>query len=241
MAGDRADPDRNPAVVTARASASAPVSDRARDGRRLRVLIVDDHEVVQWGFRLMLGGQAWVERCLAAGNGAQACRLSRRYEPHVAVIDLYLGERSGLEICAQLRALSPWLRVLLISGAASISAPAARAAGAAGFVGKDAPAEEMAEAVWCVGIGGSVFRRCEPSAVWLPARERQVLELMAAGATNPEIGLALHLSRHTIKEHTSSLYRRLGVGNRVQAVRRAQELGLLSPPTGATCARVGAP
>ena len=58
-------------------------------------------------------------------------------------------------------------------------------------------------------------------------RERAVLELMSSGATNPEIGEALHLSRHTVKEHSSSLYRKLGVRNRTEAVQRAQRLGLL--------------
>jgi DNA-binding NarL/FixJ family response regulator len=215
--------------MAARATARAQTPERLCDGRSLRILIVDDHEVVQWGFRLMLGRRPWVERCLAAGSGAEADRLSHRYEPHVAVIDLFVGEESGLDICQGLLATSPWLRVLLISGAGSITAPVARAAGAAGFLAKDAPADEIAEAVCRVGVGESVFRRRGDSpAAWLSERERQVLELIAAGATNPEIGLALHLSRHTVKEHTSSLYRRLGVANRVQAVRRAQQLGLLT-------------
>jgi ATP/maltotriose-dependent transcriptional regulator MalT len=62
----------------------------------------------------------------------------------------------------------------------------------------------------------------------LSDRERAVLELMASGATNPEIGEALHLSRHTVKEHSSALYRKLEVRNRTEAVQRAQRLGLLS-------------
>ena len=64
-------------------------------------------------------------------------------------------------------------------------------------------------------------------ALGLSDRERAVLELMASGATNPEIGEALHLSRHTVKEHSSSVYRKLGVRNRTEAVQRAQRLGLL--------------
>ena len=59
--------------------------------RRLRVLIVDDHEVVHWGFRLMLGEQPWVERCVSARNAAEAIALTQRYEPHVALVDLFLG------------------------------------------------------------------------------------------------------------------------------------------------------
>jgi DNA-binding NarL/FixJ family response regulator len=199
-----------------------------RDGRRLRVLVVDDHEVVQWGLRLMLGRQPWVERCVVATDGRQAEALGRRYEPHVAVIDLVVGEESGMDLCERLRAAVPWLRVLLISGAGTISPTAARAVGASGFLAKDTAADEIVDAVGRIGIGESVFRRGDAPPTWLSERERQVLELMAAGATNPEIAAALHLSRHTIKEYTSSLYRRLGARNRMEAVRQAQRVGLVS-------------
>ena len=86
--------------------------------KRLRVLVVDDHEVVHWGFRLMLGEQPWVERCLSARNGEEALSLARRYEPHVALVDLFVGEESGAEICERVRFILPDPNVLLISGAA---------------------------------------------------------------------------------------------------------------------------
>ena len=80
-----------------------------------------------------------------------------------------------------------------------------------------------------VGLGKTVFESHDrPSALGLSERERAVLELMASGATNPEIAGVLHLSRHTIKEHSSSLYRKLGVRNRTEAVQRAQRIGLLT-------------
>ncbi len=80
-----------------------------------------------------------------------------------------------------------------------------------------------------VGLGGTVFERHEwQGALGLSERERAVLELMASGSTNPEIGAVLHLSRHTVKEHSSALYRKLGVRNRTEAVQRAQRLGLLT-------------
>ena len=115
--------------------------------RRLRVLVVDDHEVVHWGLRLMLGEQPWVERCLSARNTEEALALARRYDPHVALVDLFVGQESGAEICAKLRALSPRINVLLISGAGRISPNAARAAGASGFISKDWPAADIAGAV----------------------------------------------------------------------------------------------
>ena len=90
--------------------------------RRLRVLVVDDHEVVHWGLRLMLGEQPWVERCLSARNADEALALTRRYTPHVALVDLFVGQESGAEICERLRAQSPITNVLLISGVSTVNA-----------------------------------------------------------------------------------------------------------------------
>jgi len=195
--------------------------------RRMRILVVDDHEVVHWGFRLMLGQMPWVERCVSARDGAEAITLCRRYEPHVALVDLFLGDESGPEICERLRAERPTPRILLISGAGRISPRAARAAGAAGFISKDWPAAEIAKLVRMVGAGMEVFReRKNPLLPSLTDRESEILGLIARGATNREIASALYLSPHTIKEQTSALYRKLGARNRAEAVERAQRLGL---------------
>jgi two-component system response regulator DesR len=195
---------------------------------RLRILVVDDHDVVHWGFRLMLTEQAWVERCVSARNGEEALALAARYNPHVALVDLFIGEESGAQVCEALRRESPSTRVLLISGAGRISPAAARAAGAAGFVPKEWPAREIAEAVRMVGRGMTVFREMEePPANRLSEREREVLDLIASGATNREIAESLHISPWTVKEYTGGVYRKLGVRNRTEAVQRAQRLGLL--------------
>jgi two-component system response regulator DesR len=195
--------------------------------RRLRVLVVDDHDVVHWGFRMLLAGQPWVERCLTARDEGQARELARRYEPHVALVDLFLGEQSGAELCEALQHESPKTRVLLISGAGYISPQAARVAGASGFVSKDWGADDVAAAIRRVGDGGTVFAATPdgPSAPLSP-RELEVLSLLASGATNREIAEELHLSPHTVKEHTGKLYRKLGVRNRAEAVQRAERLGL---------------
>jgi two-component system response regulator DesR len=147
----------------------------------------------------------------------------------VALVDLFLGEESGAEICEQIRAAEPRTRVLLFSGAGEISPQAARAAGASGFAYKDWPARRIASAVRLVGLGKTMFERHDrPEMMGLSDRERSVLELMASGSTNPEIAEALHLSKHTVKEHTSAVYRKLGVRNRTEAVQRAQRLGLVT-------------
>ena len=192
------------------------------------MLIVDDHDVVHWGFRLMLGNQPWVERCVSARSGAEAYALAARYKPHVALVDLFIGEESGPDICAQLRERAPEMNVLLISGAGRISPGAAKAAGASGFIPKDWGAADIARAVRMVGLGMTVFQpQVEIDAPPLSQREREVLDLIAGGSTNREIAAALHLSPHTIKEHTSALYRKLGARNRAEAVQRAQRLGPL--------------
>jgi two-component system response regulator DesR len=192
--------------------------------RNLRVLVVDDHDVVHWGFRLLLTEQPWVERCLTASSVEEALEMARRYEPHVALVDLFLGEESGAELCEAIRRESPTTRVLLISGAGWISPQAAKAAG---FVSKDWPAHDVAMAVRMVGKGMTVFApRAEQPSTPLSEREREVLTHMADGATNKEIAERLFLSPHTVKEHTSALYRKLGVRNRAEAVQRAGRLGL---------------
>ncbi|HZI91538.1 MAG TPA: response regulator transcription factor [Thermoleophilaceae bacterium] len=199
------------------------------DGPKLRVLVVDDHDVVHWGFRLLFTEQPWVERCLTARTSEEAIELARRYSPQVALVDLFIGEQSGAELCEALQRESPGVHVLLLSGAGWISPEAAKAAGAAGFVSKDWSAEDITRAVRMVGNGGTVFApRSDTSAAPLTDREREVLGLMASGATNREIAAQLHLSRHTVKEHTSALYRKLDVRNRAEAVQRAERLGLTS-------------
>jgi two-component system response regulator DesR len=193
----------------------------------LRVMIVDDHAVVQWGFKVLLGRQRWVERCVVASDPEEAIAAAERLKPHVALVDLFLGERSGAELCEAIRGVSPATRVLLISGVGWISPQAARTAGASGFVSKDWSADEVAMAVRMVGKGMTVFGRQEEApSTPLSAREREVLTLIASGATNREIAERLYLSPHTVKEHASSLYRKLGVKNRAEAARRAERLGL---------------
>ena len=194
----------------------------------MKVLVVDDHDVVHWGFRVMLGSQPWVERCLAARTSDEALELTRRYSPNVALVDLFLANESGADVCAAIRAESPSTKVLLISGAGRMSPAAARAAGASGFISKDLEASEVARAVQAVGRGQTLFppKTSQPAPL-LSGREREVLELIASGATNAEIAGKLFLSPHTVKEHTSSVYRKLGARNRAEAVQLAQRVGLL--------------
>jgi two-component system response regulator DesR len=196
----------------------------------LRVLVVDDHDVVHWGIRLMLAELPWVERCLSARDGDEAIALARKYEPQVALVDLFVGEESGPDITERLHVAHPGIQVLLISGAGRISSATARACGASGFIPKDWPATDIARAIRMIGLGMTLFDEgaSEPQGPALTEREQEVLAGVASGATNREIAGKLHLSPHTVKEHTSALYRKLEVRNRAEAVQVAQRLGLLS-------------
>jgi DNA-binding NarL/FixJ family response regulator len=199
-----------------------------RSIRQLRVLVVDDHEVVRWGLGSLLVSQPWVKGCVGAGDAEEALRLAARHRPHVAVLDLFLGRTSTVDLCAQLREAGDITRVLRIRGAGTIPVAAARAAGASGFVRKEAGLAEVMRAVRAVGLGGEVF---DPEPVSTPGdlspREREVLELMGAGDTNREIAAHLHLSPHTVKDHTTAILRKLDARNRTEAVERARRLGLL--------------
>ncbi|HEX2467647.1 MAG TPA: response regulator transcription factor [Solirubrobacterales bacterium] len=195
---------------------------------RLRVLVVDDHDIVHWGFRLLLERQSWVERCVAVGTAKRALEEARSLRPDVALIDLLLRGESGAELCKDLHSALPETRILLLSGAGAISPAVARAAGASGFVSKDLGANDIVKAVRMVALGMEVFGRTEERAAGLSGREREVIGLIAAGATNREIAERLYLSPHTVKEHTSTIYRKLGVRNRAEAVKKAQRLGVIA-------------
>lgn len=199
------------------------------DPGSIDLLVVDDHDVVHWGFRLLLGRQPWVARCEAARDRRDAVEAAKRMHPKVALVDLLLGDESGAEVCEEIREVSPDTKVLLISGAGRISPTVARAAGASGFISKDWSAADVVKAVRMVSLGTEVFAAPEATGAGsLSERELEVLELIASGATNREVAAELHLSPHTIKDHTTALYRKLGVRNRAEAVRRAQDLQLLS-------------
>jgi DNA-binding NarL/FixJ family response regulator len=196
----------------------------------LRVLVVDDHDVVHWGFRLLLERQSWVESCAAATDGEEALQSAAQLQPHVALVDLFLAGESGAEVAEELRRAHPGIKVLLISGAGRISPAVARAAGASGFVSKDWGAADVVRAVRMVAFGQEVFAPAPAGAdeVRLSPREREVVTHISHGSTNAEIARALFLSPHTVKEHTSAIYRKLGVRNRAEAVKAAQRLGLIT-------------
>jgi DNA-binding NarL/FixJ family response regulator len=195
------------------------------------VLLVDSSDIIQIGLRVLLRRQRWVTRVLSARRGPDAVLLASRHEPRVALVDLFVGDEYGIEICEAIHNCSPRVRVLLTSSSGTLTQHAAHMAGAAGFIAKDAPATELLEAIRKAADD-------EPRFVWAPdtargslsSRQQQVLNLMAEGATNQAIADALGLSVDTVKHHTTLIYRRLDVRNRASAVHLAERLGLLTGP-----------
>jgi DNA-binding NarL/FixJ family response regulator len=199
-------------------------------GHCLRVLVVETHDLVQWGLRLLLTQQTWVERCVAARDRGEAIEHAQRYSPHVALVDVLVGRESGALLAQRLRRLCPAMRIIFLAEDAGMSERALRAAGACGVVSKLSSAESILNAVRLVGDGRTLFNSGETAQPerTLSPREEQVLRLIAVGATNPEIARSLHLSPHTVKQHACSLYRKLGVRNRTAAAQEAQRIGYVA-------------
>jgi two-component system response regulator DesR len=205
-----------------------PVLPRPQESeRRLSVLVVDDQEVIHWGFKMLFSRRTWVANYCAVATAAEAVEVAEREQPDVALVGALVGYDSGAQITRELRDVSPGTRVLLMAMGGGVTARAARAAGAFGYVPKHWPAKDIANAARMVGLGMTVFAPDEDGAALLSERERQVLDMIAAGATNREIAERLFLSPHTIKDHTSTLYKKIGARNRAQAILRAQRLGIL--------------
>jgi DNA-binding NarL/FixJ family response regulator len=190
---------------------------------RVRLIVVNDQEIVQWAMRSLFGAEAWVARCIAARTCAEGLALTHRYEPHVVIVDPVVRGESGLDLCSRLRQLSPAPRVLLM-GTNPVDPDEAKRAGAAGIVRSDWKITELALAVRMIASGHELGAPSDT--VGLSAREREVMAEVCTGATNNEIARRLSLSPHTIKDHISSIYRKLGVRNRAEAVERSRTLGL---------------
>jgi DNA-binding NarL/FixJ family response regulator len=197
-------------------------------GHRVRVLVLDDEELVRWGFRVLLTHQRWSERCLPAPDVDAAIELARRFAPHIALVDVGMLGDDPAGVCGRLASACPTMRLLLLSSADAVSLATVRAYGAAGYVCRAWSARDLLRAIRLASLGrppGSYRPAAQSS---LSPRQQEVLQLIAAGQTNAEIAKRLFLSRHTVKQHTSALYRKLRVKNRTHAVQAAQRMGLIA-------------
>ena len=213
---------------------------------KLRVVIADDQPMMRAGFKAVLEATGAIEIVAEAGTGDEAIRAATEHAPDVVLMDIRMPGLDGIEATRRL----PRQRVLILTtfGLDDYIIEALRA-GASGFLLKDAPTEEVVEAVRAVAAGDAVLApsvtrqlldqvgRRLPSSVSrgratladLTDREQEVLAMLAAGMSNGEIADALVLSEATVKTHVSRVLGKLGLRDRVQAVIYAYETGLIAP------------
>jgi DNA-binding NarL/FixJ family response regulator len=210
----------------------------------IRVVLADDHAVVRKGIREFLTEPGDIDVLAEAGDGDEAIRLIDQLRPDVAVLDIQMPRRTGIDVCRHVRA-QHWPIGLLILTAYD-DAPyvlAVLQAGANGYVLKTADADDIIQAVRDVHEGKSVLdpsiarklmtQLAGPSSDMpiesLTPREMDVLQLAARGFTNKAIGAQLNVSDRTVQGHLANVFSKLHVATRTEAVMRAVALGWLSP------------
>jgi two-component system, NarL family, nitrate/nitrite response regulator NarL len=206
--------------------------------RPVRVLVVDDHPVVHDGVALLVERTRWVRVAGSARSGREAIELAERLRPDVVLLDLRLPDMLGSEAVRAIRRRSPGTVMLIFTAHPDHAAlDAAREAGAAGLVVKDVTRSDLADAIgraargeplpWATEPSGGEAQAARLARFGLTRREYDVLRRVAIGETNAEIADAIHLSRNTVKTYLQSALQKLGARNRVEAIARAGEAGLL--------------
>lgn len=207
----------------------------------IRVLLVDDHELIRQGLRRALERDDEFEVAGEAGSVAEALQRVADDPPDVVVFDVRLPDGSGIDAVREVRASHPEMGlVVLTMYAGDEQLFAALDAGASAFVPKDAPAEDVLAAArqasrsprsfTAPDLGEAMKRRMSPSGPQLSPREKEVLDLLAEGFGVAQISRRLFISESTTKTHISKLYEKLGAGNRAQAIMAALKMGLIQPP-----------
>ena len=206
----------------------------------LRLLVVDDHPVVREGLRAMLDAEPDLRVVGEAGSGAEAVALAAALRPDVVLMDLRMPGTDGVEATGRITAAGHARVLVVTTYDTDTDILRAVEAGATGYLLKDTPRRELAEAVRSAARGETVLAppvaRVLVSRVRLPAaeaptrRELEVLAEVARGLSNAEVGRVLHISEATVKTHLVRIFEKLGVGDRTAAVTRAISQGLLPPP-----------
>lgn len=213
---------------------------------RARILLVDDHEVVRRGLRMLVESQAGWEVCGEAGDGRTAVKLALELAPEIVVLDLVMPQLNGFEAARQIREKARDSRVLILSRhEAERDVREALAAGVRGYVLKSAAGRDLLAAIAAVLRGEYFFTSplaariharefshsgCKPRGVAGPLtpRERETLQLLAEGKTNKEVGTALGISVKTAETHRARVMRKLAVTSVAELVRYAIRNGIIA-------------
>jgi len=203
--------------------------------RKIKVLLVDDHEVVRVGLRSLLTRERGIEVVGEAANAAEAVALAARFRPDVVVMDVRLPDRSGVEACREIRSEAPEVKVIMLTSYADDEAVIASIiAGASGYLLKQIRGQDLVRAIETVASGQSLLDPAvtqkvldrmkrlasgrQPDEITeLSAQERKVLALVAEGKTNKEIAVALGLSDKTVKNYLSHVFEKLNLSRRAEA------------------------
>ncbi len=215
----------------------------------IRVLLADDQQLVREGLRVLLDLIPDIRVVGEAGDGAEAVEQALALQPDVVLMDVRMPRLDGVAATRQLHEACPEVKVIILTTFDDDEYVfEGLRAGAIGYLLKDVPSEQLAEAIRAAARGEAFIqpsvarkvvaefarlterehrRREQPLVEPLSARELEVLALVAEGLSNREIGERLFITEGTVKNHVSNVLAKLGVRDRTQAVLRAQELGLL--------------
>lgn len=201
----------------------------------MKVLIVDDHEVVRTGLRTLLGKQEGLEIIGEAGTAAEAVDMALSGKPDVVLMDVRLPDESGIEACRKIRSKDPGIHVLMLTSYSNDEALfAAIMAGASGYLLKQIDAAQLYDAIAATGRGESILDSTASKSIVervkaisegatargidsLTPREKEILMLIAEGLTNQEIADRVCLTEKTVRNYVSSLLFKLGMAHRTQA------------------------
>lgn len=209
----------------------------------IRVLVADDHELVRLALRAVLE-EAGIDVVGEAADGVAAVKMAIEIVPDILLLDLRMPGIEGVDVCRQVRAAKPEVRVIVLTSfAEDEDIFGALSAGAASYIMKDVTPDALVGTVRGVAGGQTVLDPVVaqrvldgprpaicPEAVLLSPREHEVLGLMAQGLTNRQIGQRLWISEPTVKTHVSHILSKLGQADRTQAIVHAMRCGLVAPP-----------
>jgi DNA-binding NarL/FixJ family response regulator len=206
----------------------------------IRVLLVDDHWIVRQGLRSVLNGDPAFEVVGEAADGGHALRLVGEQRPDIVLLDLQMPGLGGVEVCQRMAQASPQTAILILTAFFDQSLiDACLRAGARGYLLKDVENLQLKAQLRAVVEGHAALdpraarvltdylQQGEPAPNVLTAREFEILRLMARGLLNREIGAELSITENTVKGHVKEILAKMDARNRVEAVFRARERGLL--------------